>query len=257
MSNLNQLEREWKAYKSKKRRPFVIASLTFIILASLMTFLFLDTKRTKELPTKNQVTLNSQPQLKQKTSVVVKPQESNHTIEAAKITKQVTATAKVQELQPSFTFMKQIKEQRHPKKQKQVKKTSSKHHIEKKRPVVKKERISTHTATRNKIDVSSTSSKDKIDTLAKRFNSNRNPHLGIAVAKRYLQSKKYKQAYFYALEVNNIDPRNEDSWLVSAHALYFIKSKESAMNLLKKYMRKHNSAKALRLYRAMQKGRLK
>jgi len=254
MSNLNQLEREWKIYKRKERRPFVIITVIFITISSLIIFLTLSSKNENKLPKNKSFDLKVQPKLETKTSIVSVDKESNKT---TKVIKKDPLPVKTQELQPSFAFMRQIKEDRYTNKQKHVKRTTHKHQIEQPSSVIKQEKKSQYLPSRNKIDVSSTSSKDKIDALAKRFNSNRNPLLGIAVAKRYLQSKKYKQAYFYALEVNNIDPKNEDSWLVSAHSLYFIKSKEAAMKLLKNYMRKHDSSKALRLYRAMKEGRLK
>ena len=254
MSNLNQLEREWKVYKRKERRPFMIIAIIFISISSLIIFLTFSSKNENKLPENKSFALKVQPKLETKTSIVSVDQELNKTI---KVIKKDPLPVKTQELQPSFTFMRQIKEERHTKKQKQVKRTTHKRQIKQSTSVIKQEKKSLYLPSKNKIDVSSTSSRNKIDALAKRFNSNRNPLLGIAVAKRYLQSKKYKQAYFYALEVNNIDPKNEDSWLVSAQALYFIKSKEAAMKLLKNYMRKHDSNKALRLYRAMKEGRLK
>lgn len=254
MSNLNQLEREWRRYKRKERRPLMIAILALTALISSTVFLTFKSENEKKHSQDKPLIIAIKPQLKEKNSTAISEKELNSTIKVSKTEK---LPLKAQELRPSFAFMKQIKEERETKKQNRPKKASAKRQTKKNVSVTKKEKKKSYQASKNRIDVSSTSTKDKIDALAKRFNSNRNPLLGIAVAKRYLQSKKYKQAYFYALEVNNIDPNNEDSWLVSAHALYFIKSKNAAMRLLQGYMKKHNSAKALRLYRAMQQGRLK
>jgi hypothetical protein len=59
------------------------------------------------------------------------------------------------------------------------------------------------------------------------------------------------------LEVNNIDRKNEESWLVTAQALYFLKKKNAALKLLQNYLKNNNSSKAVKLYRSVKQDRLK
>lgn len=248
MSNLNQLEREWRAYKRRERRPFIITLIIIIPLMIGLIFFILKDKPSdapalaKQLPTKV-------------SPIITKELPTKRVITDFNDTKAIVKTkelpSSIQELRPSFTFIKQIKET---KVKKTIRHKNVKHTPKK---AIKREKTYEEEASHNQVAVSSASAQNKIDALAKRFNSNRNPVLGIAVAKQYLKNRHYKQAYFYALEVNNIDRRNEESWLVSAQALYHLKDKVAALKLLKIYLQKNSSTKAQRLYQAIKRDRLK
>ena len=254
MSNLNQLERQWKQYKSKQRRPLIIGSTISIFIISMVTFFLLDNKSAQVVKIAPQTVPVATKNIQQKQTLIEEQKESNKTVLDQAIPK---VTLAAQELRPSFTFMKQIKEEKysskkHNQKQKSYQKKQVTHKSVYKAPKRQKQQVS-----RNSVAVSAQSTHDKIDALAKRFNHNRNPLLGIAVAKQYLKSKKYKQAYFYALEVNNIDQTNEESWLISAQALYHLKNRDAALKLLRSYLKKHSSSRAQRLYNAIKRGKLK
>jgi len=250
VSNLNQLERDWKAYKIRERRPLII---TFIVVVPIILGLglFLIKDEPKKHITSKKSSAIAVPVIKQELPKKIVVIESNKT---QPVHLKEKLPPKAQELRPSFTFMKHIKETKHTKRKKPIKHKTKKHTYKK---TTKTEKTYENYASHHKVAVSSASVRNKIDALAKRFNSNRNPILGIAVAKQYLKSKQYKQAYFYALEVNNIDRRNEESWLVSAQALYHLKDKKAALKLLKIYLHKNSSSNAQRLYQAIKQGRLK
>ena len=237
MTNISQLERDWKIYKRKERRPYILAFALLLIALVLIIVIFSSSDDTSPL----------KPITEKKQEVTVeanKPKENNNTM--------VTTSHAVQELKPSFNFMKDIKNTKTPKKQKR------KAHVVPKRHHEDKEQAPSYKRTKKtSINVSSTSTNSKLESLADRFNKNRNPMLGITVAKQYLHNKQYKQAYFYALEVNNIDNTNEDSWLITAQALYHLKKRDAALKLLKTYLRKNDSAEGMKLYRSMKQGRLR
>ncbi len=247
MTNLSQLERDWKIYKRKEQRPYIVSILAFILVALLLWLFWpASTKTDKRDLNVSQKNL-SQPS-KQLESVTPRPKE-------VLITQKPKQQA--QELRPSFNFMKQIKE-RPVKKEKKTPQSETKTAEHRVTPQKTRAEQKSHTVEKqHKVSVSSSSTQDRMSTLVKRFNNTKNPILGITIAKQYMKNRNYKQAYFYALEVNTIDRTNEESWLVTAQALYFMKKKASAIQVLQSYIKDHSSAKALKLLRKIKRDQLK
>lgn len=241
MTNIAELEREWKEYKNKQRRPIYLGvSIVFlIILVVIFTFNAIN-ETTSDATEAKLKTPN-------KIAVVEKQILDTNTSKKTIVPKQA------QELKPSFAFMKQIKTKPY-KKSKKVQKRKQAKKVTQQRVYKKSKRV---TKNSHSIAVTSTSAQSKLSSLIKRFNNNRNPILGLTIAKQYLELKNYRQSYFYALEVNNIDQSIEDSWLITAQSLYFLKKKETAMKLLENYLKSHSSAKAVKLYRSIKQDRLK
>jgi hypothetical protein len=245
MTNINQLEQEWKDYKKKQQAPFIISfAIISIIFILIITIFSGDSSKKPTKPINKVVEQKADP---------IKP-----TI--VEVTKK--PVVQVQELQPSFNFMKHInqndKSVKSYKNSQRIKhKTTYSKNNDSSRKVNHKKNYTREKKSVQNFSMNASSAKSKVDSLALRFNDSRDPNLGIVVAKQYLQLKKYKKAYFYALEVNTIDRKNEESWIVTAKALYFLKRKDAALKLLKGYINKNDSAEAIRVFRAIQQGRLK
>lgn len=272
MLNINELERQWLAYKKRTLKPYLIGGLALllVLIAAITYGTFSRNDVVKSTP-KQPVKTVQQPAVYKPVTVNKEPipapvqvpkqdhsEQSQTTTKAtiplkkqAKVKKREIKTAKKepQELMPSFAFIDTIKPTK-PKPKKTVKK--------KKVPKPKKKK----TQKRSPIPVpkstlTTEATDDKILSLRKRFERTKNPTLGTVITRLYYEKKAYSLAYKYALEVNAIDETNIHSWLYAAKSLYFLGQKDKAVNMLQQYIQKTHSSSAQKLLNEIRSGTLK
>jgi hypothetical protein len=95
---------------------------------------------------------------------------------------------------------------------------------------------------------------EDLKDVIRRFKKNKNPALGLFIAKRYYETNRYKKAYNYALITNDIDSKIEDSWLIFAKSLVKLDQKEMAVKALTSYVDESGSTRAKMLLEEITKG---
>ena len=260
MININELEAQWKAYKKRQKRPFIYAILVLLTLSITIIVLWPH----KELPTHKKNIIHKPITTKKEPSNVAKHTKKTQTVpqEKSVVPIQAKPIEKVQELKPSFGFIRDINTQRNTHSFHKASKNyqNKKAHANKKVSKIQKRDQKSNPITNEKqshsLQISHDSQQDKIRVLINRFNQSKNPKLGIAIAQAYYDKKNYKKAYYYALETNGIDQNNEESWLIASKSLYFLHKRNDAMVLLKTYLMRSYSSKGTKLLNSMQTGKL-
>ncbi len=260
MTNINHLEREWKLYKRKQRLPYLYVAAALVVLSFLISLGFFFTEERSQkaplAPLKNEINTTL--------PKAVQTEETPHKEPAQNLLKQepVSVINPVKELQPSFRFMQNIQETP----SERSSRANPKHQLKKEPSVTQEKKVSQKTQEvreehqkrlKQNLEISSSSAETKINTLIQRFNQTKNPTLGITIAQHFLRERSYRKSYFYALEVNNIDQNNMQSWLISAKSLYFLGRKEAARQLIRTYMKRNDSSPVSKLYRQINLGTLK
>ncbi|HIP02700.1 MAG TPA: anaphase-promoting protein, partial [Campylobacterales bacterium] len=106
----------------------------------------------------------------------------------------------------------------------------------------------------NKKKVFITSQDDNsLSFIKKKFYATNNAVFSIKLAKKFYESKKYKQALKWSLITNEIDSKNEQSWLMFAKIKDKMGKKQDAINALNEYLKRENSSKAISLLKEIKK----
>ncbi len=93
--------------------------------------------------------------------------------------------------------------------------------------------------------------------IIKRFKRTNDPILGLFLARRYYHLKKYNLAYNYALLTNQLDSKNEQSWIIFAKSLVKLGQTNMAIQTLKSYIKISHSKNAKVLLENIQSGHFK
>jgi len=89
--------------------------------------------------------------------------------------------------------------------------------------------------------------------IKKKFYATNNAAFSIKLAKKFYESKKYKQALKWSLITNEIDAKSEESWIMFAKIKDKMGKKQDAINALNEYLKHEHSKKAAALLRKIQK----
>jgi len=89
--------------------------------------------------------------------------------------------------------------------------------------------------------------------IKKKFYATNNAAFSIKLAKKFYESKKYKQALKWSLITNEIDAKSEESWIMFAKIKNKMGKKQDAINALNEYLKHENSKKAAALLKKIQK----
>jgi len=253
MLNVLELEKKHLLLKKKKQTPkilffILLLGVTFIISFIFYLFYF-------KMTPQNQAHKKSQ-QPQQKIAVVTtQKKEILKSSVAKKIVDKKIVTANssekahytpAQKLTPSMHFLQNIKKEVH-------------HSKEKIRPIQKKEKVVPKKITQEKKhpqDITFTKQKDiqNLKEVIKRFKKNKNPALGLFIARMYYKMGKYYYAYNYAITTNELNANIEEIWLIYAKSLVKLKQKKRAINALKQYIQTTKSKKASILLDAIKNG---
>ncbi len=235
MYDIKPLEKEWKRYKRKKRKPwFVLLFTIFFILLISLTFLnykeidllkFYDKDKLETVT----VTDKSTPLLIDKAlgTLEIKKHEVNESMQTTKL-----------------------------KPKSMVSYENGSIEITEELPI--SEDIDTVIESRKKIhlEIVETSSVSAYEDVAKRFKQSHDTDDSLFLAKSYYSQGDYKKAEYWALQTNKVNDDIEESWLI------FIKSKiklgyeNEAIHILKAYIEKSNSTQAKTLLYKIKKGTL-
>ena len=96
--------------------------------------------------------------------------------------------------------------------------------------------------------------KETIGYLKKKFDTTQNIVFALMLAEEYLHLKSYKEALKWALVANELDPKNERSWILFAKTKAKLNSKNEAIIVLEEYLKHHSSAKVELLVNSLKKG---
>ncbi len=186
------------------------------------------------------------------------------------VSKGQTSPQNLQILQPSMQFINNIHSNAN--KNQYIKVSHVKKHIVSKvatvkHPLSSKTTTTRHTAqiktvTRPMIEQSSVIIKsvpisNDMQDIIKRFKRTNDPVLGLFLARRYYHLKKYNLAYNYALLTNQLDSKNEQSWIIFAKSLVKLGQTSMAIQTLKSYIKNSHSKNAKVLLDNIQSGHFK
>ncbi len=129
---------------------------------------------------------------------------------------------------------------------------------ETKKPVQKKQRTAVNEQKSPKIQIKiKKTSQKEIKDIIKRFKKTNNPVLSLFVARKYYELDNYHKSYNYALITNQIDSSIEDSWIIFAKSLVKLGQKRKAIQTLEVYIKTSKSNKAKLLLDNIKTGKFK
>ena len=244
MYDIKALEEEWKEYKRRQRKPYLLFSLGLLLL-SILGFLFFDHihfpsfssiqfKHNKSIERKN----------KQENKVII-----DSAFSEIQVRKQVKTMDKVETIKP---MLEPIKDETIPtlpvvdnipilEQPKKIQKRKAYMKVEKKSENVKKRYKKIH------LNIIESSSVSAYKDVEKRFMQAHDTDDSLFLAKSYFRRGNYKKSEYWALQTNKVNNHIEESWII------FIKSKiklghiNEAIEILKNYIKHSNSSKAKEL----------
>jgi tetratricopeptide (TPR) repeat protein len=89
--------------------------------------------------------------------------------------------------------------------------------------------------------------------IKKKFYATNNAIFSMKLAEKFYASKKYEKALKWSLITNEIDSKNEKSWLMFAKIKDKMGRKQDAINALNQYLKYENSSKAKKLLKKIKK----
>jgi hypothetical protein len=224
MYNIKALEEEWKRYRRKKRRPWLILGTLFLIAVagSVVSFRYASFPSLLHFNEENKsTTINSQTE---KTEQVVyyidKPLAE---LAVKKIVPTEDNPMEIGEIAVAEVVKSQKEE---------------------------------HAAPRKKLHIQVIDSKKKsaYREVEKRFRLGHDTDDSLFLAKAYYAKKKYKQAEYWALQTNKVNDGIEESWLIFAKAKAKRGQRNEAKRILNMYIKKTNSSEAKVLLEKIKKG---
>ncbi|MBT5934422.1 hypothetical protein [Sulfurimonas sp.] len=256
MFNTTELEKQWLQYKIKSYIPYLIISLSLLIIILIVYFFKFDMEKSS---TNIQTSIIKSKPNPKKEIVQIKP--SPHIL--------VEDNKKVQ-LLPSLDFMKKMQNasQLH----RPTVKSIQRPHISDIRPKEETKHAKRKKIIQDNIEELPQESKKDIDKtinierkntqkdiydIIKRFKKNNNPVLSLFIAKKYYELGNYKQAYNYALITNEINKDIDDSWIIFTKSLVKLGNKDKALDILKQYIEHSHSNSAKILRKEIQSGKFK
>ena len=91
-------------------------------------------------------------------------------------------------------------------------------------------------SSKNNITISSTPIKPSLESIEEHFKNSKDPKDALALARDYYAKKDYKSAAKWAFELNNLDKKNADGWLIFAKSKYNVGNKKDALKVLEAYL---------------------
>ena len=249
MYDIEHLEEEWKRYKSKKRRPYIIL-IGLLTLGSLGLFYFTGSR--KNNLSNNPIVLSNVTSTKVEKKVKIITKETSlllansiSILEENKIIQPLIP--KVQRSNPIPIPQKKLKSKRI---RKEIKHYKAKIKKINKKSVVKrsrKKRKVNKVPKKKTLNILETTSVDAYAEVAERFKHLRDPHDSLFLAKNYYKHGNYKKAAQWALLTNRVDSKIEDSWLIFAKSKLKLGRKNEAIQILQNYIKRSDSNTARRI----------
>jgi len=231
MYDIKPLESEWKKYRKKKLKPWLIASVALIVLSILGIMLLPNTKIDfSKFDTSFMMTSNSTPSEDKKVENTNRKIKSyvliNNALSKLEIEKNVMDQVNTAANDATNTFVdipildgKQEKGVRYG----------------------QKGRAKVH------LDIVESSSITAYKDVEKRFKKSHDIDDSLFLARSYYKKGNYKKSEYWALETNKIDPNIEESILLFVKSKLKLGRKNEAISILKSYLKKSNSQEARNL----------
>lgn len=254
----DELERKWKKYRFKKYFK-IIASLFFaIFLIFLISFFAQNSNKESSYSIQNKINKQKihldkkiEHNISNKNLTKISKKSNKKIIAKNKIVKKETNASlatnskkhlkkNVSFLTPDYDFEEKLDKIKSSLKEK--KRIHNKKHIKNKREQNINEIVSTKMD--SKIIIKKSSNKNFINSLIKKFESGKDPKIAIFLSKHYYKEKQYRNSLKWAINANEIDSNNEDSWILFAKSSVKLGKKEDAIKALKIYLSNHVSFKA-------------
>ena len=260
MHEYDLLERRWKKYRRKR---VLLFSLPIVVVAFFVTYFYFGS--TAKQPSKNIQSKKSKPQTKytQQKSAQNSFHDMNDTKKSMQSISlytpssysgsQTPETNGSIEQNPLFTPDKSFEEhlsmisslsiaKKHEPKQKRrsveksVKRTVLPKAIQKPKKILIQQKMAS------------------IEDLTKEFYYAPSCSKALIIARKYYENHQYKDSMKWSLKANELDKKNEESWILFAKSLYKTGQKQKAIQTLQFYLRKHDSPNAKAVLISMQKG---
>lgn len=272
MLNVQDLERRWLKYKIKSKATIIAPVIGTSVLLIVVTIYLLSNQENVEENTTLQTLEKRDIKEVQETKVkeplvevaeTTIPSEPVTTVEPPQAY-QAQATSTLV-LKPSLHFMDSIEDDISPYLEEESTPQALKRSISKPKTAISNQvdvqrkftpniqPAKTQTLVTRSIKQDNSDLKDVI----KRFKKNKNPVLGLFIAKRYYDAGEYQKSYNYALITNEIDKNIEESWITFSKSLVKLGQKKLAINTLKSYLKTTKSTKATTLLQNIQSGEFK
>ena len=237
MYDIKLLEEKWEQYNRKKRKPFYLYTLLFIILAAIGVFIFLNQtfilEKYKENTKDKDSSVISSPAVLDvalDTLALKKiPQKSNPPI--LETQKKSLKTNDNNPMEPSDVFIEVT----------DASNVSEENYVSRKEP-------------KKKLNIEVTEiGYSAYKAVEERFSDAPNSDDSLFLARGYYDKKKYSKAAYWALQTNKLDGGIEESWLIFARAKAKTGQKNEALRVLSEYVKKSNSSEARKLLNVLKR----
>ena len=236
MYDITPLEEKWERYNRKRRKPFYLYALLFIVLAGIAVFLFLNQvfilKKFNDSTANKVSSAVSSPVLLDvalDTLALKKENHQNNTIVLERQNKPVQQNNNPMEASDVFIEV------------------TDPDQMEEASGVTRKR--STKKLQIEVTEISSSSYK----AVEERFADAPDSDDSLFLARGYYKRKNYRKAAYWALQTNKIDGGIEESWLIFARAKAKTGHKNEALRVLSEYVKKSNSSEAIKLLNRLKK----
>jgi len=216
MYDIKILEEEWKRYNRKKRLPWILGSIAFVLIA--VSFIFLSDLRT----------LISSLQEQEKQVHKKSTKYENILISGPLIMLEDKNEADEKNLPLVDVSLETTQEKN-------------------------SENLSRKSV---QIEVVEANDPNAYKEVEKRFRLGHDVDDSLFLAKAYYAKRKYKKAEYWALQTNKIDNNIEESWLIFVKAKLKRGQKNEALRILNAYIKRTNSAEAKVLLEKIKTGKV-
>ncbi len=243
MYDIKLLEEEWKKYKRKKRRPWVVLIFSiffiFLITLTLLNYKEIDFLELNDRSKSERVTTHSTVVLADDALATKKTKDTNKIKEVGvlEITERKpmrmiseNSSMEIIENLPIAEDVKTIKE-----------------------PTVK---IKTVEKPRKKmyLNIIESTSVSAYKDVQRRFEQSHDTDDSLFLAKSYYTQKSYQKAEYWALQTNKVNGNIEESWIIFAKSKVKLGRKNEAIHILTNYIKKSNSIEAQDLLNKIKEG---
>ena len=236
MYDIKPLEEKWERYNRKRRKPFYLYTLLFIVLVGIGAFLFLNQalilEKFKESTSVKKSNAASSPVILDSaldTLALKNTDKNTHSIILQTQKKPVTENDN-NPMEPGDVFI-EVSDAG------SVEETS----VSRKKP-------------KKKLQIEVTEiSYSSYKAIEERFAESPDSDDSLFLARGYYKKKNYSKAAYWALQTNKIDGGIEESWLIFARSKAKIGQKNEALRVLSEYVKKSNSAEAMKLLNTLKK----
>jgi len=234
MYDIKPLEEQWERYNRKRKRPFYIRILLFILLGIVGFFLF----ENKSFLLKKFETINQKVSQKEKKHVSHFWDSEIETLALKQVSEKVKPVTTQNDDNPMNPEDVYVDEGESREGTAQGNSSSS----SKKRSRKKMN-----------LEIVEINGESVYQDVKNRFSLAPDPDDSLFLARNYFKDKKYKQAAHWALETNKLNGDIEESWLIFAESKAKTGQRNEAIRVLSSYVSKSGSVKAQKLLKKLKK----